>query len=60
MYVGQEDSFHADAQQVADSSPETSFISLAGLTHASTFERSDLVIPPVLTFLTKGIVGRTS
>jgi pimeloyl-ACP methyl ester carboxylesterase len=51
LYVGESDDIYEDAKSTADRITGVHFFSLAGLSHADAFERSDLVLPRVVPFL---------
>jgi pimeloyl-ACP methyl ester carboxylesterase len=51
LYVGESDDIYEDAKSTADRIAGVHFFSFAGLTHADAFERSDLVLPRVVSFL---------
>lgn len=53
LYAGDADSFFPDAQLSARLIPRSTFVPLAGLNHAQTFQRSDLVVPLVKDFFRK-------
>ena len=51
LYAGERDPFHDGAKEATKHIQHASFVSIPGLTHTETFNRSDLILPHAKRFL---------